>query len=113
MATRLTRRRDRFRSLRAFAHVDDELPIDVGGRRQGERAAKRRRRLRDPHSPLFPLQPFRFGGLFGAETPFTAKGEAAAATCGLVAFGLRASLLPRRWDLAIVFSFGGVRRRNR
>jgi len=69
-------------------------------------------RLRDPHSPLSTLQLFRFGGLFGIDAPRAAKGEAIAATCGLVAFGFRASLLPRRWDLAIVFSFGGVRRRN-
>jgi hypothetical protein len=68
--------------------------------------------MRDPHSPLFARQPFRFGGLVAAEALFGAKGEAGAATDGFAAFGLRASLLPRRWDLAIFFSFGGVRRRR-
>ena len=68
--------------------------------------------MRDPHSPLFARQPFRFGGLVAAEALFGAKGEAGAATDGFAAFGLRASLLPRRWDLAIFFSLGGVRRRK-
>jgi hypothetical protein len=53
---------------------------------------------------LSTLQLFRFGGLFGIDAPFTAKGDTGAAACGFVDFGLRASLLPRRWDLAIFFS---------
>jgi hypothetical protein len=60
--------------------------------------------LRDPHASPFVRQPFRFGGLFGTAAPFTTKGETGAALAGLAVFGLRASLLPRRWDLAISFS---------
>jgi hypothetical protein len=55
--------------------------------------------------PPFAHQPFRFGGLFGIDAPFTTKGETGAALAGFAVFGLRASLLPRRWDLAIFFSF--------
>jgi hypothetical protein len=65
---------------------------------------KRRRRLRDLHAPPFSCQPFRFGGLFGIAAPLTMKGETGAALADLAVFGLRASLLPRRWDLAISFS---------
>lgn len=66
---------------------------------------KHRRRLRDLHAPPYLCQPFRFGGLFGIAAPFTTKGETGAALAGLAVFGLRASLLPRRWDLAISFSY--------
>jgi hypothetical protein len=58
------------------------------------------------------LQPLRFGGLAAAGALLPANGETGAALVGFAVFGLRASLLPRRWDLAIFVSFGGVRRRN-
>jgi len=77
------------------------------------RAPKDGRRLRVSFATLLLLQPFRFGGLVAGEGLFGANGETGAALVGFAAFGLRASLLPRRWDLAIFFSFGGVRRRNR
>jgi hypothetical protein len=54
----------------------------------------------------------RFGGLFAAEALLATNGEIGAALVGFAVFGLRASLLPRRWDLAISISFGGVRRRE-
>jgi len=73
--------------------------------RQIDEAAKRRRRLRDRHAAPLAHQPLRFGGLFGIDAPFTTKGETGGALAGLAAFGLRASLLPRRWDLAIFVSY--------
>jgi len=72
--------------------------------RQIEEAAKRRRRLRDQRAAPSAHQPLRFGGLFGIDAPFTTKGETGGALAGFAAFGLRASLLPRRWDLAIFVS---------
>ena len=59
---------------------------------------------RTAFAPPAPVQPFRFGGLFGIDAPFATKGETGAALAGFAVFGLRASLLPRRWDLAIFFS---------
>lgn len=50
-------------------------------------------------------QPFRFGGLVAIDPLFGANGEVCAATVGFGAFGLRASLLPCRWDLAISVSY--------
>jgi hypothetical protein len=65
---------------------------------------KNARSSRDPRSPPFAPQPLRFGGLFGIDAPLTTKGETGAALAAFAVFGLRASLLPRRWDLAIFFS---------
>jgi hypothetical protein len=53
-----------------------------------------------------------FRGLAAADGLLAAKGGIGAAPAGFAVFGLRASLLPRRWDLAIFVSFGGVRRRD-
>jgi hypothetical protein len=52
------------------------------------------------------------GGLVAADALLAAKGEIGAAPVGFAVFGLRASLLPRRWDLAMSVSFGAVRRRD-
>jgi hypothetical protein len=79
-------------------------PIAAIEGRQIDEAAKRWRRRRDLHAAPSAHQPFRFGGLFGTAAPFTTKGETGAALAGFAVFGLRASLLPRRWDLAILVS---------
>jgi hypothetical protein len=91
----------------AFIGVGDEQRIAAIARRRMNWAASMRTASR-PGA----LQPLRFGGLVAAAALFAPKGETGAALIGFAVFGLRASLLPRRWDLAIFVSFGGVRRRE-
>jgi hypothetical protein len=89
---------------RTFVSGDDARHIGAVEGRQIGGTAKLRRRLPDLHAPPSTRQPFRFGGLFGIDAPLATKGETGAALAGFAVFGLRASLLPRRWDLAIYFS---------
>ena len=91
MATRPTRRRKRSNNSRPSNGGQANERRSVGGVCVSASA------------PLAP-QPLRFGPGAATDAALGAKGETDAAISGLAAFGLRASRLPCRWDLAILFS---------